>query len=279
LIHGDVLGERARLTPEKTALVVVASGERRTYRQLDEAAVRCARSWQRLGLARGERVAILAHNRPEYLEAFFAAPKSGHVLVTLGTRLTAHELAHVVRDAGVSALVYDGELADTAAALRELVEVPCWIALDEPAAAGDLSYRELVAAEQADGFTRVPCDPEDLHACSTRGHHRQAQGRDDPAAHGRLERPRHRLRLAAPGDDVSPIFTPLYHAGGLMAFLVPIFVIGGTVVLHRGFDAGEIWRTVEAEGCTVVLGVPTIWKLLMEAPEFRPPPTCRASAG
>jgi fatty-acyl-CoA synthase len=39
-------------------------------------------------------------------------------------------------------------------------------------------------------------------------------------------------------------------------------------VLHRGFDAAEIWRTIAAERCTVVLGVPTIWKLLMEAPEF-----------
>jgi hypothetical protein len=69
-------------------------------------------------------------------------------------------------------------------------------------------------------------------------------------------------------DDVSPIFTPLYHAGGLLAFLVPIFTIGGTIVLHRAFDAGEIWRTIERERATVVLGVPTIWKLLAEAPEF-----------
>jgi fatty-acyl-CoA synthase len=68
--------------------------------------------------------------------------------------------------------------------------------------------------------------------------------------------------------DVSPIFTPLYHAGGLAAFLVPIFTVGGTIVLHRGFDPAEIWRTIEAERCTVVLGVPTIWKLLLEAPQF-----------
>ena len=53
-----------------------------------------------------------------------------------------------------------------------------------------------------------------------------------------------------------------------MAFLVPIFTIGGTIVLHYGFDVAEIWRTIESERCTVVLGVPTIWKMLMEAPEF-----------
>ncbi len=69
-------------------------------------------------------------------------------------------------------------------------------------------------------------------------------------------------------DDVSPIFTPLYHAGGLGAFLVPIFTAGGTIVLHARFDAAEVLRAIEQERCTVVLGVPTIWKLLAEAPEF-----------
>jgi fatty-acyl-CoA synthase len=269
VIHADVLGERARLTPEKTAVVVVATGERLTYRELDEAAVRCARAWQRLGLAAGDRVAILAHNRIEYLEAFFAAAKCGVVLVTLGTRLTAAELAHIVEDAGVTALLWDGELAETAAALRRRVEVPHWIALDEPAAEGDPVYGELVAAETAAGFVRPPRDPEDvlclLYTSGTTGRpkgvmipHRMV------AWNGFATVCAWQLRE----DDVSPIFTPLYHAGGLMAFLVPLFVIGGTVVLHRGFDPAEIWRTVEAEGCTVVLGVPTIWKMLMEAPEF-----------
>ncbi|HSK74825.1 MAG TPA: AMP-binding protein, partial [Thermoanaerobaculia bacterium] len=69
-------------------------------------------------------------------------------------------------------------------------------------------------------------------------------------------------------DDVSPVFTPLYHAGGLAAFLVPVFTIGGTVVLHRGFEAAEVWRVIEEERCTVVLGVPTIYKMLMDDPGF-----------
>jgi fatty-acyl-CoA synthase len=70
-------------------------------------------------------------------------------------------------------------------------------------------------------------------------------------------------------DDVSPIFTPLYHAGAIAAFLIPIFCVGGTIVLHKGFDVHEGWRTIEQERCTVVvLGVPTIWKLLMDAPQF-----------
>ena len=69
-------------------------------------------------------------------------------------------------------------------------------------------------------------------------------------------------------DDVSPVFTPMYHAGGLAAFLIPTFCVGGTIILHKSFDPSAVWKTIEKERCTVVLGVPTIWKILMEAPEF-----------
>jgi fatty-acyl-CoA synthase len=69
-------------------------------------------------------------------------------------------------------------------------------------------------------------------------------------------------------DDVSPIYTPLYHAGGLGAFLTPIFAIGGTIVLHAGFDAEEVLATIGRERCTVVLGVPTIFRMLREAKGF-----------
>jgi fatty-acyl-CoA synthase len=270
VIHADVLGERARITPDKTALVVAPDGDRLTYAELDARAVRCARSWRdSLGLAKGDRVGILAHNRVEYLDAFFAAGKTGIVLVTLGTRLTARELEHIVTDSGMRALLYDGAFADTVTALRELVDVEHWVALDEPTVAGDRRHAEMTESLDTQGFEREGCDPEDtyclLYTSGTTGRpkgvvipHRQV------AWNGYNTVCSWQLRE----DDVSPIFTPLYHAGGLMAFLTPIFTIGGTIVLHRDFDVAEIWRTIETERCTVVLGVPTIWKMLMDAPEF-----------
>ena len=93
MITGDILGERTRLTPDKTALVYVATQERFTYRELNERAIRCARVWQEAcRLEKGDRVGILAHNRVEFFDAFFAAGKSGIVLVPLNTRLTPPEL-------------------------------------------------------------------------------------------------------------------------------------------------------------------------------------------
>ncbi len=69
-------------------------------------------------------------------------------------------------------------------------------------------------------------------------------------------------------DDVSPVYTPLYHAGGLGAFLTPIFAVGGTIVLFAGFDPAEILATIGKERCTVILGVPTIFRMLQEDPAW-----------
>jgi fatty-acyl-CoA synthase len=258
LIAGDLLGERARLTPDRTALVYVPTGERFTYAQLDARAVRLARVWKGLGIAKGDRVALLADSRVEYVDAFFAAAKAGVILVPLGTRLTPRELAGILEDAQVSAFFYGAEHAETARALADLVPLDRWVSLEE-----------LPDLAPADPWQPERCDPEDLwcllYTSGTTGRpkgvmlpHRMILWNGYNTAASWQLRP----------DDVSPVFTPLYHAGGLSVFLVPLFTIGGTIVLHRGFDAAEVWRVIEQERCTIVLGVPTIYKLLKEDPGF-----------
>jgi fatty-acyl-CoA synthase len=269
MLHGDVLGERARLTPEKIALVFVPSGERFTYRQLDERAAGVAAVLrQGLGLANGDRVGLLSHNRPEFLDCFFAAGKSGIILVPLATRLTAHELAHIVGDAAPRAMIYAGEFADTVRELRGIVNIERWIALDAPADRSDLRFADVLARSPVSG-PRSTVSPEDVYCLLyTSGTTGKPKGVMLPHRMIAWNAYNTAISWQLREDDVSPIFTPLYHAGGLGAFLLPVFAIGGTIVLHAGFDPAEIWRTVERERCTVVLGVPTIWKILMDAPEF-----------
>lgn len=270
MIHADILGERARLTPDKTALVWVPTGERFTYRQLNERARGCARMLQEaLGLSKGEGVGILAHNSVEFLDAFFAAGKTGIILVPLNTRYTAHELEHIVRDSGMRALLYEGEFRDTVRSLVKLAPIDHRIALDEPAGAGERSYAEAIAALPARPWTGVRCDPEDTYCLLyTSGTTGKPKGVMIPHRMVAWNAYNTVMSWQLREDDVSPIFTPLYHAGGLGVFLTPLVAIGGTIVLHRGFDPAEVWRTIEDEKCTVVLAVPTVYKMLMEAPQF-----------
>jgi fatty-acyl-CoA synthase len=268
MLHGDLLGERARLTPDKVALVYVPTGERLTYRELDARAVRAAAAWGALGLEKGDRVGLLAGNRIEFLDCFFAAGKSGVILVPLSTRATAHELAHIVRDSGMRALIYDTTFASVVTDLRTQVTLEHWISLDTPAGPADLGWSELLlrTTNHEPRTTPLPEDPYCLlYTSGTTG---KPKGVITPHRMVSFNAVSTACSWQLREDDVSPIFTPLYHAGALGAFLTPIIAIGGTIVLHSGFDAAEVWRTITAERCTVVLGVPTIWKLLMEAPEF-----------
>jgi len=247
MIAGDLLGERARLTPDKIALVEVRSGRRFTYAELDQRASALARWWTERGLEHGDRVGILSENRVEYVDAFFAAGKSGLVLVPLSTRLTDSELAALIEDADMrlvmSSRKYCGQL--------------------------DAVALEDIPIDSGAEFAPVRCDPEDLWCLLyTSGTTGQPKGVMLP----------HRMVIwnayntvaswQLREDDIAPVFTPMYHAGGLAVFLTPLVAIGGTVILHERFDASEVWRTIERERATIVFGVPTTFKMMQEAPEF-----------
>ncbi len=279
MIHGDLLGERARLTPQKTALVEVATGRRLTYAELDARAARAAEALTAgLGLGKGDRLALLSGNRVEFLDLFFACGKNGVVLVPLNTRLTAPELAGILEDAGPKALIFEREYEETARDLLRKCPAVTGVPLEaeaSPVRGRSPSFEEILFGLSSDATRSALAPsaprpgPEDLYCLlytsGTTGKpkgvmvpHRMVSwnGLNTAVCWGLCE------------EDVSPIYTPLYHAGGLGAFLTPILASGGTIVLHRGFDPAEILATIEREGCTVVLGVPTTWRMLLDAPSF-----------
>jgi fatty-acyl-CoA synthase len=273
MLQGDILGERANLTPEKTALICASTNRRFTYRDLNDRAIRCARVWmERCHLNKGNRVGILAKNRIEFLDAFFAAGKSGIILVPLNARLTAAELTLTIQSSGLKALLYDGELAGK---IRELKNDPAiprqiehWIALDRPIDLSDFDYKNCLREFSSSDWARTPCDPEDIYCLLyTSGTTGKPKGVMIPHRMVAWNGYNTAINWQLCESDVSPLFTPLYHAGGLAAFLVPIFVAGGAIVLHRDFDVHEVWQIIEREKCTVMLGVPTIYRMLLEAPE------------
>jgi len=247
----DLLSERARVTPDRLALVSIETGERLTYADLNARAERTAATLRTL-LDPGDRFGILAHNSIEFLELFFAAGKAGAIVVPLSTRATAHELEGIVRDCGMRVLFYGRELA----AIGSLLPVVGYLC-------------SSVHRNTPNHQPPTTNHPEQTYCLLyTSGTTGKPKGVMIPKRQLYWNGYNTAINWGLRESDVSPIFTPLYHAGGVAAFLIPIFCAGGTIVLHKSFDTAEVWRTIERERCTVVLGVPTIWKLLMDAPEF-----------
>jgi fatty-acyl-CoA synthase len=269
-LHGDLLGERARLTPEKTALVWDVSGERISYGEMDRRASAAAAAIRgELELAKGDRYAVLSSNRVEVVDLFLAAAKSGAVFVPLSTRATPHELEGIVADCAPSVLFYGPEQRATLEAFRTKADVGSFVALGEKARPDDLSWSELVS-QQRDPLGRLEtCEGEDpfclLYTSGTTGRPKGAIVPHRMIAWNAINTA---LGWQLREDDVAPINTPLYHAGGLTVFITPLIAIGGTCVLMPGFDPSATWRAIERHGCTVVLGVPTIFRMLRDAPEF-----------
>jgi len=69
--------------------------------------------------------------------------------------------------------------------------------------------------------------------------------------------------------DVAPVLTPLYHAGALFIFLAPLFYNGGRVVIAGAFDPDRTIDLIVKERCTVVLGVPTLFRLWYDCASFK----------
>jgi len=107
---GDILGHRARLSPDAIALIHVPTGRQFTYAELNRRALQCARVWTDLcALAPGDRLCILSENRVEYVDAFWAAGKSGVILVRSGhaARPTSCNRSSPIADRAASCIPHD----------------------------------------------------------------------------------------------------------------------------------------------------------------------------
>jgi len=266
----DLLSKRAHLTPNREALLELATGQRYTYAQLNARANRLANFLQaRLGVQKGDRVSILAHNSVAYVDLFYGLAKIGAILAPLNWRLVARELTYIVNDCQPKVLIGGPDFLGVLNELRPQVNVEHYLSVEGAPLEGALSYEAGLAQAPDTEPPRPPLDDEApyciLYTSGTTGRpkgalipHRQIlwNAINTVASWGLNE------------SDVSPIFTPLFHAGGLFAFLTPLFYIGGRIVLARTFDVEESLRTIVQERCTVVLGVPTLYQMWQNSPYF-----------
>ena len=266
---GNLLSKRAELTPDRVALLDANSGTGYTYGELNARANRLAHAMLALGVTRGDRVAILAQNNIAYVDLLYGLAKIGAVLAPLNWRLTARELVYIAADSRPKVMICGPEYSGVLAELCRGVDFPVILGLEGAQVNGAQAYEALVAAADAAEPPRPPVGGEDicclLYTSGTTGRPKGAMLPHRQIVWNCINTV---ISWGLTADDVSPVLTPMFHAGGLFIFLTPLFYVGGRIVLTRGFDAAASLALIQRERCTVVLGVPTLFQMWLNSPGF-----------
>jgi fatty-acyl-CoA synthase len=267
----DLLSKRAELTPDRLAVVELETGRRFSYAELNVRANQLANFMtEKLGVHKGDRVSIIARNSIVYIDLFYGLAKIGAIFAPFNWRLTARELAYVINDLEPKVLICEPEFTGTLAEMRSDIQIEHILALRGAEIDAAMPYEDEVVQAPVDEPSRPPLDAETpyciLYTSGTTGY---PKGAILPHRHILWNCINTVISWGLTENDVSPVYTPLFHAGGLFAFLTPLLYAGGRIILARDFDPTESLKWILKERCTVILGVPTLFQMWMESPYFK----------
>ncbi len=258
-----MLENAARRYGGKKAIV---SGDRRlSYAELDEASNKLANALIKMGVGKGDRVAILLPNIPEYPTLYFGIAKSGGIAVPLDVKYKINELTSLYDDAQPKVMITESPyLEPLISVLSRFKSIKHIIDMGAGFEGQYLSYREIMATSSAHRV-EVELEPEDTALIAYTS--------------GPTIRPRgvvltHRslvteAAISADGfqqndKDVAIMFAlPMHHAIGLVGILLTAIYKGSAVVIVPGLSLSGVMGIIERERGTVFMGVPYIYALMI----------------
>ena len=261
--------------PDNEALVDVPSGRRWTYSELDSDSDAMAFGLMAAGIGKGDRVGIWAPNCPEWALAQYGAAKMGAILVNINPAYRSHELAYVLRQSGIRLLISaEGfktsdyramidEVRDDLPGLERVVYIGTadW---DQLVAAGMGAGRAALAEREA---TLAFDDPINIQYTSgTTGFPKGAT-----LSHHNILNNGYFVgegcRYTAADRVCVPV--PFYHCFGMVMGNLGCTTHGACIVIPAaGFDPAATLAAVQAERCTSLYGVPTMFISELALPDF-----------
>jgi acyl-CoA synthetase (AMP-forming)/AMP-acid ligase II len=269
----------ARVQPRKSAV----RDSRRTldYAQWNARASRLARALLGLGLQPGDRVALLAFNRLEWLEIYVALARAGLVAVPINFRLASPEIAYIVQHSEAGAVIAQDALLPQVQAVRGELGVPThrFVRLadaDGPAPEGWQDYEDLMASAPAEAAAGSSAE-ESLAAIPpnapfalmyTSGTTGRPKGAIRSHAGNALIAAATALEFGLTRDDTGLLVMPLCHANSLY-FGVTFAMLGATIVVddRARFDPAALLAQLARERITFTSLVPTHYIMMLDLPE------------
>jgi acyl-CoA synthetase (AMP-forming)/AMP-acid ligase II len=268
LLHlGEVVGINARLYPDKVGARDLSRAL--TFRQWHERALRLANALLGLGLAKSDRVAVLAYNALEWLEIYAALANAGLIAVPINFRLVGAEMRYIIENCEARAAIVQHDLVERIDSVRPDLAIPAgnYVVFGR-SCAGYKAYEDLIARASA-AAPSVEVLPEDLcaliYTSGTTGNPKGAMRSHASLALSSF------ATLQAFGfarDDTCLLVMPLCHANSL--FFAAAFAAGGAascIYDRQSFDAEHLLRTLARERATFTSLVPTHYVMMQGLPE------------
>ncbi len=260
----DWIAHHAGRRPNQLAIHDLHGGRKFSYADLDRRIDRLAGALAARGIGRGDRVALLAQNGPEYFELQFACGRLGAIMLPLNWRLAVPELRYILGDSTPSLLIHDAGFAAAAAQLAgDRLEIdPERPDSDYERALADAPPPPTAAALTHDDIAMV------MYTSGTTGHPKGAI-----ITHGMTFW--NCVNLGIPAlitpRTVQLVVLPLFHTGGLNCYANPVLHAGGSLLIMRTFDPGAALDAISdpALGITHFFAVPAPYQFMMQHPSFQ----------
>ncbi len=269
-----LLTESTRRDPGHTA--VIFDDFKMSYGELSGASNKFANALVEAGIERGQKIAMLLPNLPQFLMVYFGILKAGGVVVPLNVLLRGPEVAYHLDDSDAVALVvWEGFLQDALVGFRETPTCQTLIVVNAPGStalpSGDnvKSFSSLMAAASP-SFEMVQTMPDDtaviLYTSGTTGKPKGAE-----LSHFNLfynaRCSAYELGLNWTNEDVLLVALPLFHAFGQSAVMNVGLTVGATLTLMARFDPIKAFEVFQRDHVTGFSGVPTMFFYLLNHPD------------
>ena len=290
---GELLEDTARRFPKNDAVVYPDRGLRYNYREFNAVCDRVAKGLMALGIEKGEHVAIWATNVPEWLILDFATGKMGAVLVTVNTLYKTRELEYILNQSDATTLVlirgfrdtdYVETLYEAAPRIKELPfgtagneNLPFLkraIFIGDETPEGMMNFRDLekLGDQVADADYQARKDSLDQHEVINMQYTSGTTGfpKGVMLTHHNVINNGFNIGecMKLTEHDRLCIPVPFFHCFGCVLAVLACVTHGSAMVPVEFFKAEQVLQTIEAEKCTAVHGVPTMFIAELEHPNF-----------
>ena len=262
----ELLKERVQEKPNNVLLL--SDNSSLTYAEFQREVNRVANGFLRLGVERGDRVALLLPNCPEFLFTVFAAAELGAVFVPINTAFTAEESRYVLDHSESSFLVTAKSFLPLVASIRERCpQLRRVITLRGEKEPGSISWDEFLF-RSSDSAPEVEVRPGEIASITyTSGTTARPKG-VMLTQYAYLFAPQKRAEaLGWNENDRVIVMMPLFHVNALCHMAIAMISVGGSILLRERFSASRFWDEVREYGVTTSSLMRTIPQILLNLPE------------